>query len=116
VLPWRSLLGLVAFYAGTWVVGGIALLFIVRSLDGEAGFVDAPYLGGTAAVGAIVAVLSVLAPSGLGVREASMYGLLLAVASPGVALGATVLNRLAITLVEAALLAGAVLVWRLRRA
>jgi glycosyltransferase 2 family protein len=116
VLPWRSLLGLVAFYAGTWVVGGIALLFIVRSLDGEVGLVDAPYLGGTAAVGAIVAVLSVLAPSGLGVREASMYGLLLAVASPGVALGATVLNRLAITLVEAALLAGAVLVWRLRRA
>jgi hypothetical protein len=33
-----------------------------------------------------------------------------------VALGTTVLNRLAITLVEAALLAAAVIVWRLRRA
>nr|MDP9490911.1 hypothetical protein [Actinomycetota bacterium] len=53
-----------------------------------------------------------LAPSGLGVREASMYGLLLAVASSGVALGAIVLNRLAITLVEAALLGLGVLVWR----
>jgi glycosyltransferase 2 family protein len=116
VLPWRSVLGLVAFYAATWIVGGIALLFIVRSLDGDARLVDAPYLGGTAAVGAIVAVLSVLAPSGLGVREASMYGLLLAVASPGVALGTTVLNRLAITVVEAALLAAGVLIWRLRRA
>lgn len=115
-LRWRTMLGLVAFYAGTWVVGGVALYFIVRALDGDAGLTDAPYLGGTAAVGAIVAVLSVLAPSGLGVREASMYGLLLAVASPGVALGTTVLNRLAITLVEAALLGTAVLVWRVRRA
>ncbi len=59
-------------------------------------------------MGAIVAVLAVFAPSGLGVREASMYGLLLAVVSEAVALGATVLNRLAITAVEAALLLGAV--------
>ena len=55
------------------------------------------FLGGTAAVGAIVAVLSVFAPSGLGPREASMYGLMLAVAPQGAALGATVLNRVAIT-------------------
>ena len=53
-----------------------------------------------AAVGAIVAVLFVFAPSGLGPREASMYGLLLAVATPGQALGAVALNRVALTLVE----------------
>ena len=58
------------------------------------------YLGGTAAVGAIVAVLFVFAPSGIGLREASMYGLLLAVATPGQALGAVALNRVALTLVE----------------
>jgi glycosyltransferase 2 family protein len=115
-LRWRTMLGLLAFYSMTWIVGGVALLFLVRSVGGEIGFDEAPYLGGTAAVGAIVAVLSVLAPSGLGVREASMYGLLLAVASPGVALGTTVLNRLAITVVEAALLAAGVLLWRARRA
>ena len=115
-LRWRTMLGLVAFYSGTWVVGGIALLFLVRAVGGDARFTDAPYLGGTAAVGAIVAVLSILAPSGLGVREASMYGLLLAIATPAVALGATVLNRLAITLVEAALLAAGVLLWRSRSA
>jgi glycosyltransferase 2 family protein len=115
-LRWRTMLGLVAFYSGTWIVGGVALLFVVRSVGGDVGFAEAPYLGGTAAVGAIVAVLSVLAPSGLGVREASMYGLLLAIASPAVALGATVLNRLAITLVEAVLLAAGVLLWRSRSA
>lgn len=110
-LPWRTMLGLVVFYSANWVLGGFALLFLVRSVGGDAGPEAAAYLGGTAAVGAIVAVLSVLAPSGLGVREASMYGLLLAVASPGVALGAIVLNRLAITVVEAGLLGTAVLAW-----
>ena len=44
-----------------------------------------------------------------------MYGLMLAVASAPVALGATVLNRLAITLVEAVLLGVGYLVWRSTR-
>jgi len=58
-------------------------------------------------------VLAIFAPSGLGVREASMYGLLLAVVGEAVALGATVINRLAITIVEAALLlVGALLIRR----
>ena len=57
-----------------------------------------------AAVSAIVAFLSLITPSGLGVREASMYGLLLAVTTKGIALGVTVLNRLTITIVEGLLL------------
>ena len=72
-------------------------------VGGDPAVSSIPYLGGVAAVGAIVAVLAVFAPSGLGVREASMYGLMLAVTTESVALGATVLNRLAITLVEAVL-------------
>jgi uncharacterized membrane protein YbhN (UPF0104 family) len=70
------------------------------------------YLGGTAAVGAIVAVVFVFAPSGIGVREASMYGLLLAITTKGVALGVTVLNRLTITAVEGLLLLVGALAWR----
>ncbi len=106
--------GPLLLYYGTWLVGGVALFFLVRSVGGDPAWSSVPYLGGTAAVGAIVAVLSVIAPSGLGVREGSMYGLMLAVASDGVALGATILNRIAMTLVEAALLAYALAVWRLR--
>ena len=114
-LPWPTMLGLLAYYSVSWIVGGIAVLFLIRAVGGDAGLETAPYLGGTAAVGAIVAVLSVLAPSGLGVREASMYGLMLAVASAPVALGATVLNRIAITLVEAVLLGAGFLAWRAGR-
>ncbi len=111
-LPARTALELLGFYALTWPLGGLALFFLLRSVGGDPAVSSILYLGGASAVGAIVAVLAVFAPSGLGVREASMYGLLLAVASGGVALGAVVLNRLAITVVEAALLLIGVLLLR----
>ena len=95
---------LLAFYALTWPLGGLALFFLLRAVGGDPDLVAIPFLGGASAVGAIVAVLAVFAPSGLGVREASVYGLLLAIVAEAVALGAIVLNRLAITVVEAALL------------
>jgi glycosyltransferase 2 family protein len=95
---------LLVFYSGTWVLGGLALWLLLRSVGAHPDVDTVVFLGGTAAVGAIVAVLSVFAPSGLGPREASMYGLMLAVAPEGAALGATVLNRVAITVVEILLL------------
>jgi len=100
----RTLTALLCFYAGTWVLGGFALWLLLRSVGAHPEPATIVYLGGTAAVGAIVAVLFVFAPSGLGPREASMYGLLLAVATPGQALGAVALNRVAITAVEVLLL------------
>jgi len=95
---------LLVFYSGTWIVGGFGLWLMLRSVGAHPPVSAIVFLGGVSAVGAIVAVLSVFAPSGLGPREASMYGLMLAVASEGAALGATVLNRVAITLVELLLL------------
>jgi glycosyltransferase 2 family protein len=102
----RTLTALLAFYAGTWVLGGFALWLLLRSVHAHPEAVTIVYLGGTAAVGAIVAVIFVFAPSGLGPREASMYGLLLAIATPGQALGAVALNRVALTAVEVLLLVG----------
>jgi len=111
-LPTRTAVGLVAFYALTWPLGGAALFFLLRAVGGDPDLASIPFLGGASAVGAIVAVLAVFAPSGLGVREASMFGLMLAVAAEGAALGATVLNRLAITVVEAGLLVAGALFLR----
>ena len=102
----RTLTALLVFYAGTWVLGGFAVWLLLRSVGAHPEAVTVVFLGGTAAVGAIVAVLFVFAPSGLGPREASMYGLLLAVATPGQALGAVALNRVALTAVELLLLLG----------
>ena len=100
----RTLTALLVFYAGTWVLGGFALWLLLRSVGAHPEAATIVFLGGTAAVGAIVAVLFVFAPSGLGPREASMYGLLLALTTPGRALGAVALNRLALTAVEVVLL------------
>ena len=115
-LPARTAFELIGFYALTWPLGGAGLFFMLRAVGGDPAISSIPFLGGISAVGAIVAVLAVFAPSGLGVREASMYGLLLAVVGEAVALGSIVINRLAITLVEAALLlVGALLLRRRRR-
>jgi uncharacterized membrane protein YbhN (UPF0104 family) len=110
----RTLFLLLCFYAATWVLGGAALWLILRSVGAHPEAASIVFLGGTAAVGAIVAVVFVFAPSGLGVREASMYGLLLAVATPGQALGAVALNRLALTGVELLLLVVGGLILRRR--
>ncbi len=114
-LPFPLTIGLLLFYCGTWLIGGGAVYFLLRSVGADPGLSTIAFLGGTSAVGAIVAVLAVFSPSGLGVREASMYGLLLAVTSEGPALGATLMNRLAITLVELALFVAGVGTWRLSR-
>jgi glycosyltransferase 2 family protein len=114
-LPFPFMLGLLVFYCGTWLIGGFAVYFMLRSVGAEVGLATIPYLGGVSAVGAIVGVLAVFAPSGLGAREASMYGLLLAVTTPGAALSVTLLNRLAITLVELLLFFAGLVGWRVTR-
>jgi glycosyltransferase 2 family protein len=111
-LPFPLTILLLLFYCGTWLIGGLGLWFLLRSLDAAPSLSTIPFLGGVSAVGAIVAVLAVFTPSGLGAREASMYGLLLAVTSEGPALGVTLLNRLVITVVELALFAAGVASWR----
>ncbi|HET7573242.1 MAG TPA: lysylphosphatidylglycerol synthase transmembrane domain-containing protein [Gaiellaceae bacterium] len=98
-----TLLFLLAYYAFTWVVGGVGLWLLLRSVGDDASASTIVFLGGTSCVGAIVAVLVVIAPSGLGVREGSMYGVLLAITSEAHALSAVALNRVAITVVEIAL-------------
>jgi uncharacterized membrane protein YbhN (UPF0104 family) len=114
-LPFPLTIGLLLFYCGTWVISGFAVYFMLRSVGAEVGLETIPFLGGVSAVGAIVAVLAVFAPSGLGAREASMYGLLLALTTSGPALGVTLINRLAITLVELLLFAVGLASWRLAR-
>ena len=105
---------LLVFYSGTWVLGGTSLWFLLRSVGASPGPSTIVFLGGVGAVGAIVAVVAIFAPSGLGPREASMYGLMLGIASSGQALGATVLNRVAITIVELLLfVVGGLLIRRL---
>ena len=67
-LPFPLMLILLLFYCGTWLIGGLAVYFLLRSLGSDPGLETIPYLGGVSAVGAIVSVLAVFVPSGLGAR------------------------------------------------
>jgi glycosyltransferase 2 family protein len=111
-LPFPLMVGLLIFYCGTWLIGGFAVYFLLRSLGTNPGLETVPFLAGVSAVAAIVSVLAIFVPSGLGAREASMYGLLLAITTPGPALGTTLLTRLAITVVEVVLFGVGVVTWR----
>jgi uncharacterized membrane protein YbhN (UPF0104 family) len=114
-LPWVTGIGVLLFYCVTWLVGGAALTALLASVGAHPGIAAIPYLGGASAVGAIVAVVTVIFPSGLGVREGAVGAFMLALAPESAVVGAVVLNRLAITIVEALLLAVAAGLSRGRR-
>ncbi len=110
-LPWAVGIGVLLFYGFTWLVGGAALTALLAAVGGASRRrARSPFLGGASAVGAIVAVVTVIFPSGLGVREGAVGAFMLALAPESAVVGAVVLNRLAITIVEALLLAAAAVV------
>jgi uncharacterized membrane protein YbhN (UPF0104 family) len=114
-LPTGTLLALLVYYAFTWLVGGAALFFFVRSVGGDPDPTSIPFLGGTSAVGAIAAVLAIFTPSGLGAREGAMAVLIAAVTTvKGAPAASVVLNRVGITIVEVALLVLGAIFFRLR--
>jgi hypothetical protein len=115
-LPMRSTFGVLLFYGVTWLLGGLALRQMALAFGADVPLSAIAYLGGASALGAIVAVLVVFAPSGLGVREGAVYALLLAYMDHATALVVVALNRLLLTAVEALLLAGVTAFRRLRRA
>ena len=110
------MLELVAYYCVTWLLGGAALLLLCRPSAPPAPSAI-PFLGGASAVGAIVAVLGRVLRAvghrrarGVGVRPLNARGRAAGALAPAVAL-----NRLAITLVEALLLAAAAGLARTRK-
>ena len=113
-LPMRTTLGVLVFYGVTWLLGGLALRQMALAFGADVPLSAIAYLGGASALGAIVSVLVVFAPSGLGVREGAVYALLLAYMDSATALVVVALNRLLLTAVEAMLLGGVTAYRRLR--
>jgi glycosyltransferase 2 family protein len=102
-LALRTTVIVLVFYCTTWPIGGFALREMLLAFGASVPVSAVFYLGGASAIGAIVAVLVVFAPSGLGVREGAVFALLLAYTDRPTALVVVALNRILITLVEAAL-------------
>jgi hypothetical protein len=114
LLATRPLLGLLGWYAGIAVLGGIGIWLLVRSAAGaEAG--GPAFVGLAFLLSFAVSMIAFIFPSGLGVREGA-FALALSQNVPGsVAVALSVGSRLVLSLVELAFIGGVVLLERRRR-
>ena len=114
LLATRPLLGLLGWYAGIAVLGGVGIWLLVRSAAGaEAG--GPAFVGLAFLLSFAVSMIAFIFPSGLGVREGA-FALALAQNVPGsVAVALSVGARLVLSLVELAFIGAVVLLERRRR-
>lgn len=78
-LRYRDLLIITGYWALSWIVGGIGFYLLIRSLTNAPTTIVAVVLAiGINAMGWDVGFLAILTPSGLGFREATIAGLLVA--------------------------------------
>jgi glycosyltransferase 2 family protein len=81
VIPLRGILALLAFYALNWVVVAIGLYCVARSVS-QIPFDEFLTVGSAQAVGYVAALVTLVAPAGLGVRDAA-FAWAVKVAVPG---------------------------------
>ncbi|HET7177391.1 MAG TPA: lysylphosphatidylglycerol synthase domain-containing protein, partial [Solirubrobacterales bacterium] len=81
VISLRGVLALLAFYALNWAVVAIGIYCVARSVT-PMPFGDIPVVGSAQAVGYVAALLTLVAPAGLGIRDAA-FAWAVKVAAPG---------------------------------
>lgn len=96
---YRTMLGLLAAFTLVNLAAGLALYVLIAALV-PVGIEQLPFLVGAAALAWALGYLSLLTPSGLGVREAILTTLLAQVVPLPVAIVGSLLHRLALTLGE----------------
>lgn len=69
-MPTRGVLVMLAFYAANWCVAGVGVYLVARSVR-FIGLSDLPVVGSAQAVGYVAALVTLVAPAGLGVRDAA---------------------------------------------
>jgi len=98
-LTWGQICGVLAFHMFTWVVIGLSFAALVRALT-PVTWALVPRLVAIFAASYVIGFLSILTPSGLGVRESIMTLLLAAVLPSGVAAVVAVVSRLWMVVAE----------------
>jgi glycosyltransferase 2 family protein len=113
LLPLRTVLSLLCFYLVVWAVFGLGAFFAARTVF-ELGFADLPAVTAAQALGYAAALVTLVFPGGLGVRDAT-FAVLLDRALPGgfaVAAAIAIAVRLVTTLVEMLYAGGAMILGR----
>jgi hypothetical protein len=90
VVPLRQVIGLIVFYSLNWVVVAFALFFVARSVT-YIPFEDVMLVGSAQAIGYFAALVTLVAPAGLGVRDAAFaWAVKAAVPSKSFAVGSLI--------------------------
>ncbi|HKG35341.1 MAG TPA: lysylphosphatidylglycerol synthase domain-containing protein [Solirubrobacterales bacterium] len=69
-MPLRGVLTMLAYYALNWALAGLGVYLVARSVR-DFPLADLPIVGSAQAVGYVAALLTIVAPAGLGVRDAA---------------------------------------------
>ena len=81
VMPLRGVLTMLAFFAASWVVVGLGVYCVARSVT-DIPLRDALIVGSAQAVGYVAALVTLVAPAGLGIRDAA-FAWAVKAATPG---------------------------------
>jgi hypothetical protein len=101
-MPLRGVLAMLAFFAFNWALAGLGVYLVARSVR-YFPLSDLPIVGSAQAVGYVAALVTLVAPAGLGVRDAAFaWAVKAALPTRSFAVGSliAIVVRFALTLVE----------------
>lgn len=115
-MKYSQILKVVLMFIGNWLIVGFGFFLLVRSVNPAVGWDQMLFCAGIFGVSAIIGILAVFAPSGLGVREGIILAGLMLIMPESDAAVISVVSRLWQTAAELILAAAAFAVTRARHA
>ena len=106
-MKYAQILKVVLMFIGNWLIVGFGFFMLVRSVNPAVGWNEMPFCAGIFGISAIMGILAIFAPSGLGVREGIILAGLMLIMPESDAAVISVISRLWQTAAELILAAAA---------
>lgn len=113
-MKYSQMLKVVLMFIGNWLIVGFGFFILTKSIYPEVGWNEMLYCAGIWGVSAIMGILAIFAPSGLGVREGIIVAGLMLIMPESDAMVISVVSRLWQTIPELVLVALAFIYSRIR--
>ena len=114
-MKYSQMLKVVLLFIGNWLIVGFGFFILTKSIYPAAEWSQMLYCAGIWGVSAIMGILAIFAPSGLGVREGIIVAVLMLIMPQSDAMVISVVSRLWQTIPELLLVAMAFVYSRIRR-
>ncbi len=111
-MKYAQILKVVLMFIGNWLIVGFGFFMLVRSVDPSVGWNKMLFCAGIYGISAIMGILAIFAPSGIGVREGIMLAGLMLIMPESSAAVVSVISRLWQSAAELILIAAAFTVTR----